>query len=133
MRHRLAVLKLHVGYVHPNTCLWSTASEEDIDFYSRSLCSCKYNASRHFRKAPQRFALNQDAARRAAPKYNRRFTTAHDNLTTNQSRAGAGMKAKYLIAASLVAAGLCIGRALAHGDVAPQPVDTTGLDPVGAD
>jgi cytochrome c-550 PedF len=25
------------------------------------------------------------------------------------------------------------GRALAHGDVTPQPVDTTGLPPVGAD
>lgn len=36
-------------------------------------------------------------------------------------------------AALVLIAGLAIGRALAHGDVTPQPVDTTGLDPLGPD
>jgi cytochrome c-550 PedF len=43
------------------------------------------------------------------------------------------MRAKYLAIASMMAAALCLGRALAHGDVTPQPVDTTGLDALGAD
>ena len=29
--------------------------------------------------------------------------------------------------------GAAIGHALAHGDVTPQPVDTTGLDPLGSE
>jgi cytochrome c-550 PedF len=41
------------------------------------------------------------------------------------------MRRRGLIAAALLAVAFCIGRALAHGDVTPQPVDTTGLDPVG--
>ncbi len=36
------------------------------------------------------------------------------------------------LAAALII-GLCAGQALAHGDVTPQAVDTTGLDPLGAD
>lgn len=36
-------------------------------------------------------------------------------------------------AALVLIAELAIGRALAHGDVTPQPVDTTGLDPLGPD
>jgi cytochrome c-550 PedF len=42
---------------------------------------------------------------------------------------------RILIGAALLASllGAVGGHALAHGDVTPQPVDTTGLDPVGAD
>ena len=36
-------------------------------------------------------------------------------------------------AALCVAAALVGGRAIAHGNVTPQPVDTTGLDPLGPD
>ena len=38
---------------------------------------------------------------------------------------------KTTSAALLLIAGLVIGQAFAHGDVTPQPVDTTGLDPLG--
>jgi cytochrome c-550 PedF len=41
------------------------------------------------------------------------------------------MRRRGLTAAALLAVAFCIGRALAHGDVTPQPVDTTGLDPLG--
>jgi cytochrome c-550 PedF len=43
------------------------------------------------------------------------------------------MRAKTLALVSIVAAALSFGHALAHGDVAPQPVDTTGLDNLGED
>ena len=41
------------------------------------------------------------------------------------------MRRRGFTAAALLAVAFCIGRALAHGDVTPQPVDTTGLDPLG--
>jgi cytochrome c-550 PedF len=41
------------------------------------------------------------------------------------------MRARGMTAAALLAVAICISRALAHGDVTPQPVDTTGLDPLG--
>ena len=41
------------------------------------------------------------------------------------------MMRKTTSAALLLIAGLVIGQAFAHGDVTPQPVDTTGLDPLG--
>jgi len=34
-------------------------------------------------------------------------------------------------AAAMLAVSLIIGHAFAHGDVTPQPVDTTGLEPLG--
>jgi cytochrome c-550 PedF len=42
---------------------------------------------------------------------------------------------RYSMFATLLAAMLAaaVGRAMAHGDVTPQPVDTTGLDSLGAD
>jgi cytochrome c-550 PedF len=43
------------------------------------------------------------------------------------------MRAKTLTIVSILAAAFCIARALAHGDVTPQPVDTTGLEPLGSD
>ena len=43
------------------------------------------------------------------------------------------MRARKSTAMLLLMAALCVGRALAHGDVTPQPVDTTGLDPLGAE
>src|ERR1700753_3175732 len=43
------------------------------------------------------------------------------------------MRAKLTGAAILLVAAFCIGRAFAHRDVTPQPVDTTGLDSLGAD
>ncbi|MDE3176870.1 MAG: cytochrome c-550 PedF [Pseudomonadota bacterium] len=43
------------------------------------------------------------------------------------------MRAKSYAIITIVAAALCVGHALAHGDVTPQPVDTTGLDPLGPD
>ena len=41
------------------------------------------------------------------------------------------MRAKLIIVATALAAAISLGRALAHGDVTPQPVDTTGLAPLG--
>jgi cytochrome c-550 PedF len=43
------------------------------------------------------------------------------------------MRRRGLTAAALLAVAFYIGRALAHGDVTPQPVDTAGLDPLGED
>jgi cytochrome c-550 PedF len=43
------------------------------------------------------------------------------------------MRAKTLAVVSVVAMALSLGHALGHGDVTPQPVDTTGLDPLGQD
>lgn len=41
---------------------------------------------------------------------------------------------RYLFAAALCAVvAVGAGRAIAHGNVTPQPVDTTGLDPLGPD
>ena len=38
------------------------------------------------------------------------------------------MKAKAWAAVTFAIAGLGVAEALAHGDVTPQPVDTTGLE-----
>ncbi len=35
--------------------------------------------------------------------------------------------------AALWAVGLIVGQAFAHGDVKPQPVDTSSLDPLGSE
>ena len=43
------------------------------------------------------------------------------------------MRAKTLTAVSIVAMALTVGFAQGHGDVTPQPVDTTGLDNLGPD
>ena len=43
------------------------------------------------------------------------------------------MRARTLAYVVVVAASLGAVRALAHGDVTPQPVDTTGLDNLGPD
>jgi cytochrome c-550 PedF len=43
------------------------------------------------------------------------------------------MRARGMTAAALLAVAFCIAQAFAHGDVTPQPVDTTGLDPLGED
>ena len=43
------------------------------------------------------------------------------------------MRAKAWTAISLAIALFGVAEALAHGDVTPQPVDTTGLDSVGKD
>ena len=43
------------------------------------------------------------------------------------------MRAKTLSVVSMMAMALTLGFAFAHGDVTPQPVDTTGLDNLGPD
>jgi cytochrome c-550 PedF len=43
------------------------------------------------------------------------------------------MRARRLTILTALATVLCGAHALAHGDVTPQPVDTTGLKPVGKD
>jgi cytochrome c-550 PedF len=43
------------------------------------------------------------------------------------------MRARKSAAAILLMAALGAGRVFAHGDVTPQPVDTTGLDALGAE
>ena len=46
-------------------------------------------------------------------------------MKINRFFIGAALLAAFLVAAA--------GHAMAHGDVTPQPVDTTGLDPLGPD
>jgi len=40
---------------------------------------------------------------------------------------------KLRMAVAVIGMAFCIGKAHAHGDGAPQPVDTTGLNPLGDD
>ena len=52
-------------------------------------------------------------------------------LVSERSRTPVRLLAAAGLAAAVTVAS--IGAVFAHGDVTPQPVDTTGLDPVGAD